>query len=264
MTRKQTGRLPNKHVTFESPLILLNDSMKDAILSYLYNDLYFNVNNIKEVDNALDDTINVTHQQDQKESKSCNDEKKRKFETLSTKNKNENEDENKTKNYLINFTSSKVAPMEESKDGEFKNILEKLGVSYHPLDESFSSSNKTASSSFSFSSSLPASSLLLAASSDSSSPAASSIFPDSGIPVLQVLLIDENMNTADHNSENFSSLAYLRPVRQCCTFALLVLPSSDPLSLSLHPVNNNKNILKSNTKVVLKSTKSLAYVQIDE
>ena len=264
MTRKQTGRLPNKHVTFESPLILLNDSMKDAILSYLYNDLYFNVNNIKEVDNALNDTINITHQQDQKESKSCNDEKKRKFETQSTKNKNENEDEKETRNYLINFTSSKVAPMGESKDGDFKNILEKLGVSYHPLDESFSGINKTASSSFSFSSSLPASSLLLAASSDSSSPAASSIFPDSGIPVLQVLLIDENINTADHNSENFSSLAYLRPVRQCCTFALLVLPSSDPLSLSLHPVNNNKNILKSNTKVVLKSTKSLAYVQIDE
>ena len=264
MTRKQTGRLPNKHVTFESPLILLNDSMKDAILLYLYNDLYFNVNNIKEVDNALNDTINITHQQDQKESNNCYDEKKRKFETLSTKNKNENEDENKTRNYLINFTSSKVAPMGESKDGDFKDILEKLGVSYHPLDESFSSSNKTASSSFSSSSSLPASSLLLAASSDSSSPAASSIFPDSGIPVLQVLLIDENMNTADHNSENFSSLAYLRPVRQCCTFALLVLPSSDPLSLSLHPVNNNKNILKSNTKVVLKSTKSLAYVQIDE
>ena len=268
MTRKQTARLPNKNVTFDSPLILLNEIMKDSILSHLYNDLYSNINisindeiNYKS-NNATED---ITYCQDQNENNDSNDKKKRKFEAQTFDNKNKNEDEKIKRNYLIDFTSSQVGPVGDSKDTEFKNILEKLGVTYHPLDESFISMNQT------FKSSLPIpnptsllSSALLSSAPSSSSSASSSIFPDNGIPVLQVLLIDENKNTTNHNSENLSTLAYLRPVRQSCTYALLVLPTSGPLSSALHPVNSNKNILNPNTKVVLKSTKSLAYIQMDE
>ena len=263
MTRKQTARLPNKNVTFDSPLISLNDTMKDTILSHLCNDLYFNIDINDKINNKSNcATEDITYHQDQNENNSKkNEKKKRKFEAQTFNNINKNEDEKIKRNHLINFTSSHVDSMGDSKDTEFKNILQKLGVTYHPLDESFLSINQTYNSSLPIS--LPTS--LLSSAPLSSAPSlSSSMFPDSGIPVLQVLLIDENKNSADHSSDNLSTLAYLRPVRQSCTYALLVLPTSDPLPSALHPVDSNKNILKPNTKVVLKSTKSLAYVQMDE
>ena len=74
------------------------------------------------------------------------------------------------------------------------------------------------------------------------------------MPVLQVILVDENKGTnKDSSPDDMSSLAYLRPTNKNHLFALVVLPAKSSLSTS-------EEASSGNTKAILKRTHSFAYL----
>ena len=284
LSRKQTARIPRKNISLNHPIIVLNDIINLSVTEYLQNKLCSHLS-MKEINTKLNirRVIKLNEKYPERSINSCsnndnNDDcdddysnnnnkyhKKRKFDSKTVGTQNVSEDNNdlikakdkKNLTYTIDFVGSEMSSLVGNVNrGEYKDIIDKLGATYHPLDSSFHNIDTIP-----FSSSTP---LLESVPSLSSSSFSPSLFHNIGIPVLQLLLIDEKKNTITDDSENVSSLAYLRPVKQNCTYALLVLPSSNPLSNDLDSANSYTNILKSDTKVVLKSTKSLAYVRVND